>query len=141
MEMYRCSGCGYYEMDPLKCTECSACGSKHLKLEVVHDNSLLQQEQLLYSQIPPGSLPIFSMFDNADSIDFMGVDINRKDFPVLFNWALKNALSLESYIRDMLKKLYKDKEDQLKILMINMESDLTSWSENDLEDYLKSKGY
>jgi len=134
-KMQSCDDCGFLQE---KGGRCESCDSMSLKSIDVHDNEVLKQEQMLNSFVEEGGDPVPSQFIDAEVLDFLGVNISKEDNPILFGWALKNAATLEAQINEVLEKQYKNDPKQIFMVIVNMEDDLASKSEEERQKWIDS---
>jgi len=134
-KMQSCDDCGFLQE---RSGRCESCDSISLKSIDVHDNEVLKQEQMLNSFVEEGGDPVPSQFKDAESLDFLGVNISKEDSPILFDWALKNAATLEAHIIGVLEKYYENDPKQIYMVIINSEDDLAGKSEKDRQKWIDS---
>lgn len=134
-KMQSCDDCGFLQENKGRC---ESCDSMSLKTIDVHDNEILKQEQMLNSFVEEGGEPVPSQFKDAEVLDFLGVNISKEDSPILFDWALKNAATLEAHINEVLEKQYKNDPKQIFMVIVNTEDDLASKTEEERQKWIDS---
>ena len=135
-KMQICADCGFIQEGAKRC---EACDSTALNIETIHDNQLLRQEQMQNSFIEADQPIPMSIFSEAESLDFMGEQLTREDYPLLFEWALTNAWSLETEITSKLNAQKDNTAKQILVCIYQLEEQLSAMTSEQREAYLKSK--
>jgi hypothetical protein len=136
MKMHVCVDCGFIQERDVKC---EACDSTSMKTEEVHDDQILQQEQMLISLENDGEITIPLRYRDVKNIDFMGFELDKEAFPILFDWALKSSWSLQNEINTIFERKFKNKQDQFAMVFWELEQNLSDMSEAEKEKFFKER--
>lgn len=134
MKMYKCLDCGFFQEEN---DECIMCESDSMEEKEATDEQLLQQEQMLKWQTGIDDIP--SKFENAKSIIFLGATLNPKEYPMVWQWAMKNAWTLQEHMEKILSVAYEGNREGIPLLVANIENDLAMMTSENRKIYLASK--